>query len=143
MNTDRRAQPRRAGDALARVDRVSAWLRWAVVLVAVYVAAAVTLASVLAVANAVRAADLAGQARDYARQARDQSAANGDVARLIRDCVEPTPEGEPPTECVKNGDVRTGRAVAAIVDADGDGTLDAIEIERALQRIERAIGTTR
>lgn len=112
-----------ADEALARVGRATRALWILGVVFGVYLSLAVTVASVIGVANSFRAVELGQQALEQART-------NGDVAQLIRECVEPTPEGVEPTDCVRNGDARTGRAVAAIVDA----------IQQALQRIEAALG---
>lgn len=129
---ERRERTRAGSEALARVGQMSRLLRVLAIAVGVYIAAAVTVASVIGVVNSFRAAD-------YAHRALEQSQVNGDIGELIRSCVEATPVGDPPTKCVSDSEARTGQAVAAIVDADGNGVLDAVEVRAALERIERAV----
>lgn len=126
----------RADTALSKIDRTTRLLRVLGLVLGVYAAVAVTVASVFGVVNSFRAVD-------YARLSFDQARRNGDVAALIRSCVETTPDGQEPSKCVRDGDARTAKAVSAIVDADGNGTLDALEVRAALERIERAVGASR
>lgn len=69
--------------------------------------------------KALEAAKVAEEARRYALQASEQAAKNGDAAKLLRECVEPTPPGAQPTPCVqqlrKNQEEAAQRVVDEIV----------------------------
>ncbi len=122
---ERRATDREKSNILSRASQTTQLLRALAIGLAIYFGLAVTIASVIGVANSF--------------QALEQAKENGDIGALIRSCVVPAKPGQPETQCSKDSRARTGEAVRAIVDADGNGVVDAIEVRDALTRIEKAV----
>lgn len=113
---------RSAPEAMRWLEDAQRTVKVLSVLVAIYIVVVVTISSTISVITSY--------------QALQQSRKNGDVADLIRQCVEPTPKGAKPSSCLTNADARQAQAVAAIVDSDANKVADGTEIKAALARIE-------
>lgn len=69
-----------------------------------------------------------------------------EISETLQECTTPgprTPTADDPStghKCFDDGQARTGEAIAAIVDADGNGQVDAQEILAAIERFEVFLG---
>ncbi len=75
-------------------------------------------------------------------QNRDLNKEVADTSRLLVECTTPGPdpvnaEGNTGHKCYDDGQRRTAKAISLIVDADGDGDLDSVEILEALRRLDQ------
>lgn len=93
---------RRSGastEALANSDRLARLIKVVAILLALYVAVAVTAASIIGIVNSSSANKHAAKAEHLARQARNQARVNGDIASNVAALVAqqaPCLEGDPP-----------------------------------------------
>lgn len=73
----------------------------------------------------------------------EQNRRNGEI---LVDCTTPgtlVPTREDPRtghDCYDRGTARSAQAIGQVIDADGDGQVDAIATAEALERIERLLG---
>lgn len=100
---------RRSGastEALANSDRLARLIKVVSIMLALYVAVAVTIASVIGVVNSISANEHAAEAERLAGEAKDQAKENEGISKNVEKLVEqqaPCLEGDPPTSpaCVR------------------------------------------
>lgn len=121
----------RVDEALANNERLSKMLRAVGLLLAVYVAVAVTVASVIGVTNSLSARDNAEQGAEYALDALNQARKNGEIAENVEHLVAqqaPCEQGDPPESpaCVRQA--RSNAVVAAAIESFKKAVAESLEV---------------